>query len=165
MWNSAPDYYDYRQQTTGFEVLAASGSESFKVTLTGAGLPERVWATVVSYDLLPALGAEPSVGRWFTSEEGKAGAPHVAMISERLAQRRFGISQTAVGKAMALTGADGRPVSATIVGVLPSTFRFLYAADLWIPMRRGEGDGPAVERPHPPHRVRRDGRHARVHEP
>jgi predicted permease len=64
------------------------------------------------------------------------------MISEHLAQRRFGISQTAVGKALALTGADGRPVSATIVGVLPSTFRFLYAADLWIPMRRGEGDGP-----------------------
>jgi putative ABC transport system permease protein len=142
MWNSAPDYYDYREQTTGFEVLAASASGAFKATLTGAGRPERVWTTVVSYDFLPALGVEPVAGRWFSADEGKAGAQYVAMVSERLAQRRFGSASASVGKALAVTGQTGRPVSTTIVGVLPSTFRFLDTADLWVPMRRGEGDGP-----------------------
>jgi predicted permease len=142
MWNSAPDYYDYREQTTGFEALAASGAGSFKTTLTGVGRPERVTTAVVSYDLLPTLGVAAVAGRWFTADEGKAGAPYVAMVSERLAQRRFGSSRAAVGKALAVTGMTGSPVSAAIVGVLPSAFRFLDAADLWVPMRRGEGDGP-----------------------
>jgi len=142
MWNSAPDYYDYREQTSGFETLAAAGSGSFLTTVTGGARPERVATAVVTYDLLPMLGVAPVAGRWFTSDEGKAGAPYVAMVSERLAERRFGGAQPAVGQALAITGVARSAVSATIVGVLPATYRFLDEAEMWVPMRRGEGDGP-----------------------
>jgi putative ABC transport system permease protein len=142
MWNSAPDYYDYREQTSGFKTLAAAGSGSFLTTVTGGVRPERVATAVVTYDLLPMLGVAPIAGRSFTSDEGKAGAPYVAMVSERLAERRFGGAQPAVGQALAITGVARTAVSATIVGVLPATYRFLDEAEMWVPMRRGERDGP-----------------------
>ena len=148
MWNSAPDYYDYREQTTGFEVLAASGIGAGKVTVTGGGRPERVPTMVVSYDLLPMLGVSPVAGRLFTPNEGTASAPYTAIVSTRLAERRFGSAEAAVGKPLAVTGMAERDVSATIVGVVPSTFRFIDTADMWIPIRRGEDDGPETRRFH-----------------
>jgi putative ABC transport system permease protein len=148
MWNSAPDYYDYREQVAGFQTLAACGSGAGKVTVTGGGRPERLPALAVSYDLLHMLGVSPVAGRLFTLAEGQAGAPYTAVVSARLAERRFGSPEAAVGKALAVAGIAERDVSATIVGVMPSTFRFIDAADMWIPMRRGEHDGPETRRFH-----------------
>src|SRR5512139_2229290 len=122
MWNSAPDYYDYREQVAGFEVLARCGIGAGRVTLTGGQRPERVPALAVSDDLLSMLGVNPVAGRLFTPKEGEAGAPYTVVISARLAERRFGSPEAAVGKALAVTGMAEREASATIVGVLPSTF-------------------------------------------
>ena len=99
MWNSAPDYYDYRAQTGAFQSLAAAGSGAIRVTITGGDRPERVAATRVSHDLFRTLGVAPVMGRWFTADEGKTGAPYVAMISERLARRRFGDADPPSGAA------------------------------------------------------------------
>ncbi|MGE5361643.1 MAG: ABC transporter permease [Bacteroidales bacterium] len=148
MWNSAPDYYDYREQVAGFETLAAAGAAVGKVTVVGGARPERVSTQVVSDDLLPMLGATPVAGRLFTSQEGTASAPYTVLVSAGLAERRFGSPQAAVGKALAVAGMARRDVSATVVGVLPSTFRFIDAADMWLPMRRGEDDGPETRRFH-----------------
>jgi predicted permease len=146
--NSAPDYYDYREQARGFEALAACGIGAGKVTLTGGGRPERVAVLVVSHDLLHTLGVSPAAGRLFTATEGTAGASHAVIVSARLAARRFGTPEAAVGKALAVSGIAQREVSATIVGVMPPTFRFIDAADMWVPMRRGEDDGPETRRFH-----------------
>jgi hypothetical protein len=81
MWSSAPDYYDYREQTAGFEVLAACGIGASNVTVTGGGRPERVPTLAVSYDLLRMLGVSPVAGRLFTSNEGRASAPYTAIVS------------------------------------------------------------------------------------
>jgi putative ABC transport system permease protein len=148
MWNSAPDYYDYREQTTGFEVLARCGIGARRITVTGGKQPERVPALSVSDDLLSMLGVSPVAGRLFTSNEGRADAPYTAIVSARLAERRFGNPEAAVGKVLAVAGIARRDVPATIVGVLPSTFRFLDTADMWIPIRRGENDGPETRRFH-----------------
>ncbi len=90
MLHSAPDYYDYREQTPGFESLAASRGGAGQATVTGGSGPEHVPAMEVSYDLFPTLGVKPVAGRWFTSEEGRVGGPDVVMVSEGLARRRFG---------------------------------------------------------------------------
>jgi len=148
MWNSAPDYYDYREQVAGFEVLARCGIGGGRVTVIGGERPERVPALAVSDDLLSMLGVNPLAGRLFTPNEGETGGPYAVIISARLAERRFGSPDAAVGKALAVTGLARRDVSVTIVGVLPSTFRFLDTADMWIPIRRGEDDGPETRRFH-----------------
>ncbi len=148
MWNSAPDYYDYREQTAGFETLARCGIESFDATVTGGGRPERVRTLNVSDDLLSTLGVGPVAGRLFSHSDGTVGSPYVVIVSARLADRRFGSPRAAVGKALALPGITPGGAAATVVGVLPSTFRFLDAAEMWIPIRRGEDDGPETRRFH-----------------
>ena len=148
MWNSAPDYYDYREQTTGFEVLARCGIGAGKVTVTGGVRPERIPAMAVSDDLLSMLGVSPVAGRLFTAEEGQAGAPWTVVVSTRLAERRFGSAEAAIGRALAMAGVAPGDVSATIVGVVPFTFRFIDTADMWLPIRRRENDGPETRRFH-----------------
>ena len=130
---SAPDYYDYREQADGFEGFSAVLPFEQKTTVTGGAEPERVSFTYVAHDLFRTLGIAPAAGRWFTPEEGLAGRPPVVMVSERFAQRRFGAARNAVGASLAM---DGKPY--TVVGIMPATFRFLYDADVWAPMRRGE---------------------------
>jgi putative ABC transport system permease protein len=148
MWNSAPDYYDYRAQTGAFRSLAAAASGATKVTVTGGERPERIAATRVSHDLFRTLGVAPVAGRWFTIDEGKAGAPFVVMISDRLARRRFGDAHAAIGRTLALAGIAPQGVSATIVGVMPATYRFLDEVDLWGAIREGENDGPITRQFH-----------------
>lgn len=80
MWNSAPDYYDYREQVGGFEALAACGIGAGQVTVTGGGRPERVAVLVVSHDLLHTLGVSPAAGRLFAAMEGTAGASHAVIV-------------------------------------------------------------------------------------
>jgi putative ABC transport system permease protein len=130
---SAPDYYDYREQTDCFEGFSAVFPFPQKTTVTGGAEPARVSFTYVAYDLFRTLGVAPTAGRWFTPEESLAGRPPVVMVSERFAQRRFGAPHNAVGASLAL---EGKPY--TVVGVMPATLRFLYDVDVWAPMRRGE---------------------------
>jgi putative ABC transport system permease protein len=131
---SAPDYYDYREQADRLEGLSAVFAAAQRATVTGGVEPQRVAWTFVEHDLFRTLGVAPSIGRWFTPEEGQAGGPPAVLISGGFAQRWFGTAGNAVGASLAL---DGRTY--TVVGVMPGAFRFLYDVDVWIPMHRGEG--------------------------
>ncbi len=131
---SAADYYDYRAQADSFAGFSAIAGMELRTTETGGEEPQRVSYTYVEHDLFRTLGAAPAAGRWFAPDEGRAGAPQVAVVSTRFAQRRFGTAGGAVGSVLA---ADGRAY--TVVGVMPAGFRFLHDVDFWLPMRRGEG--------------------------
>jgi putative ABC transport system permease protein len=148
MWNSAPDYYDYREQTDAFRHFARMAANVQGVTIAGGERPERVAATRVSEDFFTTFGVAPVAGRSFTAEESRTGAPYVLMVSERLARRRFGEPGAALGRTLTVTGIAPGSVAATIVGVVPDSFRFLEAADAWTAIRRGEGDGPATRQFH-----------------
>ena len=148
MWSSAPDYYDYREQTDAFGPLARVSSTPRKVTVAGGERPERIPATMVSDDLFRTLGIAPVAGRSFAAEEGRTGAPYVVMVSEGYARRRFGDARSAVGQALTVTGIAPRSVPATVVGVMPAAFRFRDAVDLWGVIRRGENDGPVTRQFH-----------------
>lgn len=148
MWSSAPDYYDYREQTDVFEGFARTGVRGRKITITGGERPERVGAAMVSDDFFRVLGVPPVAGRSFTVDEGRAGAASVVMVSEGLARRRFGDARSAVGQSLPITGIAAANVPATIVGVVPASFRFLDAVDVWGVIRRGENDGPATRKFH-----------------
>jgi len=140
---SAPDYYDYREQSDSFEGFSAVLPFEQKTTVTGGAEPERVSFTYVAHDFFRTLGVAPTAGRWFTPEEGRLGAPNVVMVSGRFAQHRFGTPRNAVGASLAV---DGRPY--TVVGVMPATFRFLNDVDVWAPMRRGESRAGAPRQYH-----------------
>lgn len=76
---SPANYFDWREQTTAFEGLAALAD--FDATLTGVGEPERIGLVQASANLFPLLGAAASVGRTYTAAEDAAGGPPVAVLS------------------------------------------------------------------------------------
>ena len=99
------------------------------MAMTGAGEPEVVRGAAVTSGLFPTLGVQPSRGRVFTADEEARRMP-LAVLSDRLWQRRFGASASAIGRSIALDGATYE-----IVGVMPAGFRpLLDASEVWIPL-------------------------------
>ena len=131
-WISAPDYFDYRDQTTALASFAAFTIFPMGVTITGGEEPERATTAFASFELSSTLGIAPQLGRSFTAGEGELAAPEVTVLSHRFWMRRFGGSPDAVGEVLIV---DGRPF--TVVGVMPAGFHFMVAVDFWVPMRDG----------------------------
>ena len=115
--NSFPDFEDYRTQTDSFEDLAAFRGKGY--TLVEGGRAERLEGGRVSASFFPILRVPAGLGRTFTAEEDRPGAPRTALIAHGLWQRRFGASPTVLGQSLLL---DGQPH--TVIGVLPASFRF-----------------------------------------
>jgi putative ABC transport system permease protein len=113
---SYPDFFDWRSQNHTLEHLVSYHDNA--MTLTGLERPVHVAGEVVSWDLLSALGIRPELGRSFTADEEKAGTK-VALISHALWQSQFAGDANIVGRSVRLSGD-----LFTIIGVMPSTFRF-----------------------------------------
>ncbi|MGC2448701.1 MAG: ABC transporter permease, partial [Candidatus Sulfotelmatobacter sp.] len=116
---SYPDFFDWRSQNHTLDHLVSY--HDMQYTLTGLDRPLQVDAEVVSWDLLPALGVRPELGRGFLSEEEKPGSK-VILISHDLWSSQFGANQSIVGQTVKLSGA-----LYTIVGVMPRSFQFPIA--------------------------------------
>jgi predicted permease len=114
---SYPDFFDWRSQNHTLEHLVSYHDNEF--TLTGLERPVQVEAEVVSWDFLPALGVQPELGRGFTPDEEKGGSNHVVLISHALWISQFASDKSVVGRTVHLSGD-----LYTIIGVMPSTFRF-----------------------------------------
>jgi putative ABC transport system permease protein len=111
-----PDFFDWRSQNRTLEHLVSYHDNSF--TLTGLDRPIQVDGEIVSWNLLPALGIQPELGRGFTPDEEKLGA-RVILISHALWTSQFGADKAVVGRTVHLSGE-----LYTVVGVMPRSFRF-----------------------------------------
>ena len=111
-----PDFFDWRSQNRTLEHLVSYHDNL--MTLTGLERPVQVDAEVVSWDLLPALGIRPELGRGFTPDEEKAGTK-VVLISHALWASQFGGDPAIVGRGIRLSGD-----LYTVIGVMPPSFRF-----------------------------------------
>src|SRR5882672_3065447 len=114
-WFSTAQYFDIRNNHSGFEQLAIAIGANYN--LTGDGEPERIGVIRVSSGLLPMLGARPALGRLFTSEEDVSGRAGTAVLGHGTWQRRYGGDPRVVGRSLTL---NGQPYQ--IVGVLPESF-------------------------------------------
>ena len=117
---SPPDFVDYRSRSDVFERIGAMAIAPGGVTETGADTPTRLQATSVSAELMTTLGVPPIVGRDFSRADEQTGSPAI-LVSQRLAQERFGGAATAVGQPLVV---DGRAY--TIVGVMAAGFTLPY---------------------------------------
>ena len=128
--NQSPaTYFTYREQNRSFEDVGLWDNTS--VSVTGIAEPERVAALAVTDGLFPLLRVQPVLGRTFTAEDDSPGSPETVILSHAYWQRRFGGDRGAIGRKLIV---EARPRE--IVGVMPSSFRFLrYAPDLFLPFR------------------------------
>jgi len=126
--NVAPaNFEDWKRQATSFEQLAAS--QLLDISITGQGEPEALLGNRVSSGLFELIGARPLMGRVFLPDEDQPGREHVAVLSFGLWQRRFASDPDIAGKTVRL---EGKPF--TVVGIMPKSFHFPLAGEIWIPM-------------------------------
>ncbi|MBI3130798.1 MAG: ABC transporter permease [Acidobacteria bacterium] len=127
---SAPNFLDFRRQTTAFSGMA--GFKRWNVNLSGEGLPEVLRGGMVSANFFEVLGVDPVLGRTFRAGEDVEGASRVVVLSHELWQRRFGGAASVLGRSLRLDGEDWQ-----VLGVLPTGFRFPYRLgdlDLYFPL-------------------------------
>ena len=127
---SAPKFLFWEKENHSFSSMGASDVLSAGLNLTGNGEPERLHGLRVSSGWFRALAVNPVIGRAFSSSEDSPGAGQSAVLSYGLWKRRFGGDPGLIGKSIVLSGN-----SYTVVGVMPSDFRFSPEADLWVPMQ------------------------------
>jgi predicted permease len=124
------DYQEWRAEQTPFATTATIGIGGWDCDLT-EGTPMRASCAPVESSLLPLLGVTPLLGRNFSKEEDRPGAPKVALLSHALWQSRFGGDPAILTKTIPI---DGVPV--VVIGVLPPHFDLpVGRADLLLPQQ------------------------------
>jgi predicted permease len=123
------DYVDLVARQGVFETLAAYGrgqttlvdkTDPFRVSLLGAGP-----------GLLEMLRAKPALGRTFTPDDVREGAPPVMMLSYDVWQGRYGGDPSIIGRVIKLEESERQ-----VVGVTPKNFTFPPTAttDIVLPL-------------------------------
>jgi putative ABC transport system permease protein len=122
-------YTQIREQSKTLESMA--GYYPLTLSLVTEREPEAVNGARASADFFGVLGIYPARGRAFSAEEEQEGGPDVAVISDGFWHSHFAGDPAALGKTLALDGKN-----ATIVGILPASFRFplqFPEPDVWLP--------------------------------
>ena len=121
------NFVDWKQRNHVFSDMGALRGQIFAIT--GDGPPEQVEGNPITANLFPLLGVAPILGRNILPEEDRPGSGHVALISHRLWQQRYGGSRSVVGRDIMLDGVKHR-----IIGVMPRGFTMLERSDIWVPI-------------------------------
>ena len=120
------NFYDIQRSVKTMQMAAITTSS---VTLTGRGDPERLVGVGSAGSVLGVVGVPPQLGRIFTEEDDRIGAPKVVVIGDALWRRLFDGRADAIGQTLML---GGEPL--TVIGVMPRGFNFPDTQiDLWAP--------------------------------
>ena len=120
----------YAEHTKTLRSLAAFGSMRASVaTPNGSYIIPTIPASTNYFEL---AGIRPVKGRGFRPDEGRTGAPLVAVISDRVWHEYYAAADDVIGAPISINGQ-----SATIIGVTPPRFSGLVlseTSDIWIPL-------------------------------
>lgn len=134
------DFLRLRGELRGIEAMGAYASLTANVSSGGGAMPRRYDGVQFDLAMFDLLGVQPSLGRAFSAEEDRPGAPTVALLSDRIWRNDFAADAGVLGRSIQL---NGQP--ATIIGIMPPGFHFPVIADVWIPRRMAVDDGWSVE--------------------
>jgi putative ABC transport system permease protein len=142
---SYPNFKELSEQNHVFSAVA--GAQRHQLTVTGRGEPLVVNTAVVTGEFFSLFEARPLAGRTFHSEDGKPGAPAVAILGENLWRGPLGGDPKIIGSTI-----DVEKRAFTVVGIMPAEFRFplflavTEAPQLWVPLPQDPLFGPWMER-------------------
>jgi putative ABC transport system permease protein len=136
-----PDYFDWQKDNTVFEHLAATHKESRNLSGIPGRDPERISCASVTRNFFNIIGLPPEIGRTFSEDEDKVGAPPVVIISDRLWRRVFNADPSVLGRSITLHDS-----SYTVIGVMPSQVTSPQDSDVWLSMMRRSNNGVWMQR-------------------
>lgn len=125
----------FNSQDAEFAIERAEAIESIwlytelTVIMAGERAPLRFLGTQLSPHAFASMGVQPLLGRNFLPSDDLPAAAPVALISYEAWQKRFQGRPEAVGSDLSLNG-----LNTTIIGVMPSGWRYPEASDVWMPL-------------------------------
>jgi putative ABC transport system permease protein len=125
---SYPNFLDWQEQNKSFEDIGIY-FDTGRFALSGAGEPVEVRGAFISHGLFEILRVSPQIGRTFTANEDRPDEDAVVILGHSLWQRNFGGDANILGRKIMLNSR-----ARTVVGVMPSGFRFPDTAELWLPV-------------------------------
>jgi putative ABC transport system permease protein len=130
---AAPDFLDWKAQNNTFQDMTLFGWAN-DINLSGEGRPDHVLGVPTEANFFSLLGVTAMLGRtWATGQDqsGKdqPGKDQEVILSDSLWRAHFGGDPSVIGRNIELNSKKY-----TIVGVMPSNFRFPSQAQLWIPL-------------------------------
>jgi putative ABC transport system permease protein len=111
---SVPEFVELRDRT---RALASVGAYYVGDVNLGGDAPSRPARALVSPGLLATLGVAPAMGRAFTAEDARPGAPPVALLSWSAWQQTLGGDPGVLGREIRIND-----LPTEIVGVMPEGF-------------------------------------------
>jgi putative ABC transport system permease protein len=138
------DFIAWRDQMKS--VVQVSAFRTVSRELTGARGPvERVRVAEMSASGFAVARVAPLLGRPLLESDEMPGAPNVIVIGHGTWQSQFDGDSAVLGQTLRLAGTPH-----TVVGVMPSGFRFPVNHDYWVPLRLQAasfeyGRGPALD--------------------
>jgi predicted permease len=127
VWDSYPNFQDWRRGTHSFQQMAAFRQQG--VDVTSPGMPSHLNSSQISSGFFSTLGVELALGREFTPQEDQHSGAPAAIISNHLWRERFAGSHQVLDKTVTVNG-----VSYSIVGVAPSGFHLEVETDVYTPL-------------------------------
>jgi predicted permease len=121
-----PNFDDFRDQNRSFQAIAKYNDNT--VSVSGTSQPTRTTVAGVSSDFLKVFGVQPILGRDFSPSDAKKGAGPTVLVSYGYWRQYLGSSPDLRQSHLKIDGAVF-----SVIGVLPSGFRFPPDVDLWLP--------------------------------
>ncbi len=129
-------YETLRDHTQGFEGMAAFQPGQTPLLVHREGDPQASFALLgrlVSGNYFSVLGVPMALGRGLTPADDRRGAPPVAVLSDRMWQRRFGRDPHIVGQTLLMNGTATTIVGVTAPGFMGETIN-ADMPELWMPL-------------------------------
>ena len=123
-----PDFWQWQQAQQAFDALALFDPTTMNVAVDRGA--DRLEGLEVTADFPRVLGVQPALGRFFTPDEDRPGAPDLVVIGYGLWQERFAGRADVLGGTLRL---NSRPH--TIIGVLPREADFPGRVRFWVAMK------------------------------
>jgi predicted permease len=124
-------FLEWQREAKNFEQIAAWQQEGYNLSGSNGQLPEMIAGAPISWNLFPAMGVRPAMGRGFEDSEDRSGADATVILSWGLWKRRFGSDPAMIGKTVQL---DAKAY--TVIGIMPSWFVYPdTATQLWLTVR------------------------------
>jgi putative ABC transport system permease protein len=125
---SEPDFEDWRRESRTFSgiSLVQMGPVNFSADDRGSDQYDGVY---ISWNGFSLIGTQPVIGRGFSAEDDRPGAPAVLLLSYTVWQSRYGGDRSVIGRTIRV---NSEP--AAIIGVMPPGMQFPFNSEVWLPL-------------------------------
>jgi putative ABC transport system permease protein len=125
---SLHDFEDWRRASRTFSGLALVSGASLNFSADDRAT-EQYPGAYISANGFAIIGARPAIGRAFTEEDDRPGAPAVVLLGHSVWQNRYGGDPSVIGRTIRVN-----TMPAAVVGVMPDDVKFPFNTEAWLPM-------------------------------